>query len=116
MQYQANLDSTRATLMSNLGWKTLNTISNDFPDNMKRSCDVAEPDDRLVPAVLSAWAQANVAQANLDYANAQMTPTVSLEPEVRHYLKDNYPGHDSLDRTQYSAWVKVQMPIYQGAD
>lgn len=114
MQYQANLDSTRATLMSNLGWKTLNTVSNDFPDNMKRSCDVAEPDDRLVPAVLSAWAQANVAQANLDYANAQMTPTVSLEPEVRHYLKDNYPGHDSLDRTQYSAWVKVQMPIYQG--
>jgi outer membrane protein TolC len=41
-----------------------------------------------VPAVLAAWAQANVAQANLDYANAQMTPTVSLEPEVRHYLND----------------------------
>ncbi|MRS92128.1 TolC family outer membrane protein [Enterobacteriaceae bacterium RIT714] len=114
MQYQASLDSSRATLMSFLGWNTLNTISNDFPDNLKRSCDIAEPDDRLVPAVLSAWAQANVAQANLDYANAQMTPTVSLEPEVRHYLNDRYAGHDSLDRTQYSAWVKVQMPLYQG--
>ena len=114
MQYQANLDSSRATLMSYLGWDNLNTISNDFPDNITRSCDIAEPDDRLVPAVISAWAQANVAQANLDYANAQMTPTVSLEPEVRHYLNDKYSGNDSLDRTQYSAWVKVQMPLYQG--
>jgi adhesin transport system outer membrane protein len=65
--------------------------------------------------VLAAWAQAGVAQANLDYANAQMTPTVSLEPEVRHYLNDNYAGHGSLDRTQYSAWVKVQMPSTRAA-
>ena len=114
MQYQASLDSARATLMSFLGWDNLNRVSNDFPESLNRSCDIAEPDDRLVPAVLSAWAQANVAQANLDYANAQMTPTVSLEPEVRHYLNDKYAGHDSLDRTQYSAWVKVQMPLYQG--
>ncbi|TCD15533.1 type I secretion protein TolC [Lelliottia amnigena] len=114
MQYTASLESSRATLMSFLGWNNLNQISNDFPDNLKRSCDIAEPDDRLVPAVLSAWAQANVAQANLDYANAQMTPTVSLEPEVRHYLNERYAGNETLDRTQYSAWVKVQMPLYQG--
>lgn len=114
MQYQANLDSSRATLMSFVGWDTLNNVSNDFPDSLKRSCDAPEPDDRLVPAVLASWAQANVAQANLDYANAQMTPTVSLEPEVRHYLNDHYSGSDYRDKTQYSAWVKVQMPLYQG--
>nr|MBB2845618.1 adhesin transport system outer membrane protein [Enterobacter ludwigii] len=114
MQYQASLDSARATLMSFLGWNTLNTISNDFPQKLARSCDIAEPDDRLVPAVLAAWAQANVAQANLDYADAQMTPTVSLEPEVRHYLNERYAGNETRDRTQYSAWVKVQMPLYQG--
>ncbi|MEG1211498.1 MAG: TolC family outer membrane protein [Leclercia sp.] len=114
MQYQANLDSARATLMSNLGWSNLNAVSNAFPEKLARSCDIAEPDDRLVPAVLASWAQANVAQANLDYANAQMTPTVSLDPEVRHYLNDRYAGHDTLDKTQYSVSVKVQMPIYQG--
>ena len=114
MQYQASLDSARATLMSFLGWNTLNEVGNDFPQKLARSCDIAEPDDRLVPAVLAAWAQANVAQANLDYANAQMTPTVSLEPEVRHYLNDRYAGNETRDRTQYSAWVKVQMPLYQG--
>jgi adhesin transport system outer membrane protein len=43
-----------------------------------------------------------------------MTPTVSLEPEVRHYLNDRYAGNETRDRTQYSAWVKVQMPLYQG--
>lgn len=114
MQYQASLDSSRATLMTYLGWNNLNDISNDFPESFSRSCDVAEPDDRLVPSVLAAWAQANVAQANLDYANAQMTPTVSLEPEVRHYLNDRYANHQAVDRTQYTAWVKVEMPLYQG--
>jgi len=114
MQYQANLDSARATLMSNLGWSNLNAVSNTFPEKLARSCDIKEPDDRLVPAVLSSWAQANVAQANLDYANAQMTPTISLEPEVRHYINNRYPGHDTLDKTQYNVSVNVEMPIYQG--
>jgi len=114
MQYQANLDSARATLMSNLGWSNLNGVSNAFPEKLTRSCDIKEPDDRLVPAVLASWAQANVAQANLDYANAQMTPTVSLEPQVRHYMNNRYPGHDTLDKTQYNVSVNVEMPIYQG--
>jgi adhesin transport system outer membrane protein len=114
IQYQANLDSAQATLMSWLGWNNLNAISNDFPDKLGKSCDVAKPDDRLVPAVLASWAQANVAQANLDYANAQMTPTISLEPQVQHYLNDKYASHEVLDRTQYSAFIKVEMPLYQG--
>ncbi|KFD23576.1 TolC family outer membrane protein [Yokenella regensburgei] len=114
IQYQSSLDSAQATLMSWLGWDNLNGISNDFPDKFNKSCDIAKPDDRLVPAVLASWAQANVAKANLDYANAQMTPTISLEPQVQHYLNDKYPSHDVLDRTQYSTWVKVEMPIYQG--
>ncbi|MEO3990873.1 TolC family outer membrane protein [Pseudocitrobacter cyperus] len=114
IQYQATRDSAQATLMSWLGWNTLNGISNDFPDKLAQSCNIAQPDDRLVPSVLAAWAQSNVAQANLDYANAQMTPTISLEPQVQHYLNDKYPSHEALDRTQYSAWVKVEMPIYQG--
>ncbi|GKX56391.1 TolC family type I secretion outer membrane protein [Leminorella grimontii] len=113
-QYQASLDSARATLMAYLGWDSLNEVDNGFSDAFSRACDSAEPDYRQVPSVLAAWAQANVAQARLDNANAQMTPTVSLEPEVRHYLNDRYVNSETLDRTQYSAWVKVSMPIYQG--
>jgi adhesin transport system outer membrane protein len=114
IQYQANLDSAQATLMSWLGWNNLNGISNDFPDKLGKSCDINKPDDRLVPAVLASWAQASVAQANLDYANAQMTPTISLEPSVQHYLNDKYASHEVLERTQYSAFIKVEMPLYQG--
>lgn len=102
--------------MSYLGWNSLNGISNEFPAKLDSSCDVVKPEDKLVPAVLAARAQANVAQANLDYANAQMTPTISLEPSVQHYLNDKYPSHEVLDKTQYSTWVKVEMPLYQGAD
>ncbi|WP_420802262.1 TolC family outer membrane protein [Trabulsiella odontotermitis] len=114
LQYQANLNSARATLMTYLGWKNLNDVSSEYPETFNQSCDLAEPDDRLIPAVLAAWAQANVAQANLDNAEAQMTPTISLEPEARHYLNDRYTNHATMDKTQYTAWVKVQMPLYQG--
>lgn len=114
VQYQANLESSQANLMTLLGWNTLNDISSDFPAKLEQSCMMAKPEDRLVPSVLAAWAGASAAQANLDYANAQMTPTISLEPSVQHYLNDKYPSNEVLDRTQYSTWVKVEMPIYQG--
>ncbi|WP_241488335.1 TolC family outer membrane protein [Winslowiella iniecta] len=114
MQYQANLDRWRATLSTYLGWRDLKEVSNNFPVPLTKSCQVAQPDYRLIPSVLAAWAQVNQAQANLDNANAQMTPTVSLEPEVTHYLTNNYSNSAVLDRTQYGAWVKVEMPLYQG--
>lgn len=37
-----------------------------------------------------------------------MTPTISLEPSVQHYLNDKYPSHEVLDKTQYSTQVKVE--------
>ncbi|MDU6432494.1 MAG: TolC family protein [Pantoea sp.] len=89
-------------------------VSDDFPASLTRSCDVAKADDRTNPAVLAAWAQANEAQAKLDNANAQMLPTISLEPQVTHYLNNHYANSETLDRTQYSTWVKVEMPLYQG--
>ncbi|WP_241570182.1 TolC family protein, partial [Rosenbergiella collisarenosi] len=64
--------------------------------------------------VLAAWAGANQAQANVDNANAQMIPTISLEPEVTHYLNDHYSGSSELDKTQYTASIRMQMPLYQG--
>ncbi|WP_370569525.1 TolC family outer membrane protein [Erwinia sp. S38] len=114
MQYRANLDRWRATLATYLGWKAVNKVTNDFPAKLTKACEVTQVDDRLIPSVLAAWAQANQAQAQLDYADAQRMPTISLEPEVTHYLNDRYANHQTLDRTQYSAYVRVQMPLYQG--
>ncbi len=81
---------------------------------MDAACAVSKIDYRTVPAVLAALAQATQAQAQVDNATAQMLPTISLEPQVTHYLNDNYANSAVLNKTQYSAWVKVEMPIYQG--
>ncbi|WP_343464043.1 TolC family outer membrane protein [Pantoea sp.] len=113
-QYQASLDRWRATLATYLGWPQVREISEAFPDNLTRACAVGKVDDALNPAVLAAWAQANQAQAKLDNANAQNLPTLSLEPQVTHYLNDRYSGSGTLDRTQYQAFIKVEMPLYQG--
>lgn len=114
MQYRANLDRWRATLATYLGLQTVNRVSNDFPARLGKACEVTQIDDRTLPTVLAAWAQANQAQAQLDYADAQQMPTISLEPEVNHYLNDRYANSQTLDRTQYSAYIRVQMPLYQG--
>lgn len=113
-QYQASLERWRATLSSWLGWNSIARVDNLFPDAVGKSCLRAKVDDALVPSVLAAQAQMAQATAQLAGAEAQMRPTISLEPEVTHYLNDRYANHEQLDRTQYSAYVRVQMPLYQG--
>lgn len=114
LQYQANLDRWRATLSARLGWDLIQHVSDAFPASLQGVCDVSQPDDQLIPTVLAAYAQANKAQAQLDESSARMLPTISLQPEVTHYLNDRYANSQTLDRTQYSAWVKVEVPLYQG--
>ena len=114
LQYQAALQRWKATLATYIGIGGIDTVTDDLPQGMDAACAVSKIDYRSVPAVLAALAQAGQAQAQLDNANAQMLPTISLEPEVTHYLNDNYANSAVLNKTQYSAWVKVQMPIYQG--
>lgn len=113
-QYQASLERWRATLSTYLGWNNIDRVSNDFPATLSQSCQRADINDQLVPSVLAARAQVNQAIAQLANADAQTKPTISLEPEVTHYLNNRYANHQELDRTQYSAYVRVQMPLYQG--
>lgn len=113
-QYQANLERWRATLVTYLGWNNIASVSNEFPASLAKSCGVADINDQLVPSVLAARARVNQAAAQLSGAEAQMTPTISLEPEVTHYLNDRYANSEALDRTQYGVYVRVKMPLYQG--
>ncbi|MEQ6280016.1 TolC family outer membrane protein [Kluyvera cryocrescens] len=113
-QNQANLERWRATLSTYVGWDKIARVSNEFPQTLGKSCSAASIDDQLVPSVLAARAQVNQAAAQLAGAEAQMKPTISVESEVTHYLNDRYPNSEQLDRTQYTAYVRVKMPIYQG--
>lgn len=114
VQTDARIEGARATLSTYLGWNNIARVSNEFPQNLGKSCSVASVDDQLVPSVLAARAQVNQAAAQLAGAEAQMKPTISVESDVTHYLNDRYANSEQLDRTQYSAYVRVKMPIYQG--
>ncbi|MBT0731482.1 TolC family outer membrane protein [Rosenbergiella nectarea subsp. apis] len=114
MQYQASLQRWQATLATYIGVEGVNRVTQDVPETLTRACAVQHPNYQLIPAVLAAWAGANQAQANVDNANAQMMPTISLEPEVTHYLNNHYSGSSELDKTQYTASIRMQMPLYQG--
>lgn len=115
IQYQAALERWKATLATYLGLGSITSVTESVPQAMDAACAVSKIDYRTVPAVLAALAQATQAQAQVDNATAQMLPTISLEPQVTHYLNDNYANSAVLNKTQYSAWVKVEMPIYQAA-
>ncbi len=114
MQYQAALQRWQATLATYIGTDAVGRVTMDTPQNLQQACSIKKPDYRLVPAILAAWAQANQAQAKVENANAEMLPTISLEPQVSHYLNNRYSGSSELDKTQYTAAIRMQMPLYQG--
>lgn len=113
-QYQASLNRWRASLATYLGWETVKKVNYNLPTELNKSCYINNIDNHPAPSVLAAWAQLNQATAQLDNANARMMPTISLEPEVTHYLNHHYANNHTQDRTQYSAWIRVKMPLYQG--
>lgn len=114
MQYQAALDRWKATLSTYIGNQAVAGVTTAIPNNLTKACAVIKPDYRLIPSVLAAWAQANQAQAQQDNATANMLPTISLNPQVTHYLNDHYSGSRELDKTQYTAAINVEIPLYQG--
>lgn len=114
MQYQSALQRWKATLATDMGTGPIGQVANTLPSSLMNACTVQQINYRVIPAVLAAYAQKNQAQAELDNANAQMRPTLSLEPQVTHYLNNNYSDSSELDKTQYSAWIKLEMPLYQG--
>jgi len=114
MQYQSALQRWKATLATDMGTGPIGQVANTLPSSLMNACTVQQINYRVIPAVLAAYAQKNQAQAELDNANAQMRPTLSLEPQVTHYLNNNYSDSSELDKAQYSAWIKLEMPLYQG--
>ncbi|KAB0592751.1 TolC family outer membrane protein [Edwardsiella anguillarum] len=114
LQYQANLERWQATLANFLGWGHVNSVADELPWALSNYCQIASLDYKIVPAALLSTAQLRYAQANLDTAMAQMTPTIALVPNVTHYIKDSGMVSRGYDRTQFALRVKVDMPLYQG--
>lgn len=114
MQYQASLQRFKELLTTYTGLMEHPSLSDELPVAMKQACQLSHLNYQSVPAVMVAWADAVQARAQLAQASAQMRPTISLQPEVTHYLNDRYSNSEILDKTQYSAWLKLQMPLYQG--
>lgn len=114
MQFQGALQRFKVTLASYMGNDVLPRLSNTIPQGMQSAC--RKPINRLgqLPAVMVAKAQALQARAQLAQSKSAMLPTVSLEPSVTHYLNDNYANNSTLNKTQYAAWLRINMPIYQG--
>ena len=114
MQFQGALQRFKVTLSSLMGSTTLPRLANTIPKTMQFACGKPVTHLNQLPAIMVAKATALQARAQLAEANSAMRPTISLEPSVTHYLNDNYANSATLNKTQYAAWLRVNMPIYQG--
>lgn len=114
-QYQAQYRRWRATLASLLGRVTPFEVGDDFPPSVMKSCDTAERDIGMLPAVLAAQAQRIEARAQLDQARSEGLPTLSIDPTLSQSLDQNYDAFDrDRDRTQLGVFLNFNVPIYQG--
>ena len=114
-EYQSQYERWRSTLASLLGRVTPPMLAEESPPELNQACKrPGQGDDRL-PAVLMALAQRAQGQAELAQAKAEAYPTVSLQPQVNHYLDNDYNRDNSrMDRTQAGIYLNVEVPIYQG--
>lgn len=114
-EYQSQYERWRSTLAALMGRVTPPALAEQSPAALNQACKrPAQGDDRL-PAVLMALAQRAQGQAELAQAKAEAYPTVSLQPQVNHYLDNDYNRDNSrMDRTQAGIYLNVEVPIYQG--
>ncbi|MDH0709608.1 TolC family outer membrane protein [Pseudomonas sp. GD03862] len=114
-EYQSQYERWRSTLAALMGRVTPPALAEGSPAELDQACKrPAQGDDRL-PAVLMALAQRAHGQADLAQAKAEAYPTLSLQPQVNHYLDDDYNRDNArLDRTQAGIYLNVEVPIYQG--
>ncbi len=96
IQYQAALERWKATLATYLGLGSITSVTESVPQAMDAACAVSKIDYRTVPAVLAAGP--SYTGKPVDNATAQMLPTISLEPQVTHYLNDNYANSAVLNK------------------
>ena len=114
-EYRAAYARWQATLANLLGRATTPEGTDQAPPELRQACQASDTGSDALPAVLSAFAQRDQAQAELAQARAQAFPTISLEPSVNHYLDNSYNENNPyLDRTQAGLYLNVEVPIYQG--
>ncbi|MBH3364918.1 TolC family outer membrane protein [Pseudomonas fulva] len=114
-EYSAQYERWRSTLAALLGRATPVSLDERTPRELAQACKRPSQGDERLPAVLMALAQRAQGQAELAQAKAEAYPTVSLQPQVNHYLDNDYNRDNSrLDRTQAGIYLNVEVPIYQG--
>lgn len=114
-EYSAQYERWRSTLAALLGRATPVSLDERPPQELAQACKRPSQGDERLPAVLMALAQRAQGQAELAQAKAEAYPTVSLQPQVNHYLDNDYNRDNSrLDRTQAGIYLNVEVPIYQG--
>ncbi|AIR89531.1 TolC family outer membrane protein [Pseudomonas cremoricolorata] len=114
-EYQAQHQRWRSALATLLGRVSPPALADETPAQLQQACNrPLQSDDRL-PAVLMALALRSQSQAELAQAKAEAYPTVSLQPQLNHYLDNDYNRDNRrLDRTQAGIYLNVEVPIYQG--
>jgi len=114
-EYLSQYERWRSTLAALMGRITPPALAEDSPAALNQACKRPSQGDDRLPAVLMALAQRAQGQAELAQAKAEAYPTVSLQPQVNHYLDNDYNRDNSrMDRTQAGIYLNVEVPIYQG--
>lgn len=114
-EYQAQYQRWRSALATLLGSVAPPALAEQAPAQLTQACNRPLADNDRLPAVLMALAQRTQSQAELAQAKAEAYPTLSVQPQLNHYLDNDYNRDNRrLNRTQAGIYLNLEMPIYQG--
>lgn len=78
-------------------------------------CQFTPNSVEAAPSLQIAFALRDSAEAIAKQADARQRPTISLDPNLTHYIETpKWANQADPERTQYGIFLNVNMPLYQG--
>ncbi len=107
LQYQQKLRTLLGVDVAHLNWQ--------LPDNLVNNADIyKEPEFNLIPKMMLAYAEIEVAQLQKQQTRLSNYPTINLKGSVSQAVNGRNPNNDKDDGFYNSIMLEASSAFYQG--
>lgn len=113
--YKSQYNRWSATLNNLVNKNVSGNIIIRFPDKLQSSCSVRLDESLSSPMIRIAESQVNVARKQIELANSDHYPTISLNPFYEYEIENkNNNNYSDRNKDKFGVYLNVKAPLYQG--
>ncbi|HCM63427.1 MAG TPA: hypothetical protein DIT05_12925 [Morganella sp. (in: Bacteria)] len=113
--YKSQYNRWSATLDNLTNTQVSDKIIIQFPQELQSSCSVHLNEALSSPLIRIAESQVNVARKQIDLANTEHYPTISVNPFYEYEMENrNNNGYSNRNQDKFGVYLNIKAPLYQG--